>query len=215
MLTLAEVAEGPHVLTQDLILTDGSPVTFRPLTPSDAERLAAFLTELSTETRRLSTFEGYDLEAARRLCDAIARYDKLRLVLDGLPSGRIAGLLELSLDLTDSDIARYHRAGIHLGSTACRFGATLADDCQGRGLGTQVFPLIADITRRFGNTRIILWGGVVADNLRAIRYYEKVGFRTTGAFTDADGVQCLDMILELGPCLDPTPPLRSTNPPVP
>lgn len=206
MLTLAEVAEEPHVLTQDLFLADGSSVTFRPLTPSDSESLAAFLAGLSTETRRLSAFEGYGLEAARRLCDAIARYDKLRLVLDVLHPGRIAGLLELSLDVTASDIARYRQAGIHLGPTVCRSGATLVDDCQGRDLGTQVFPLIADIARRFGKTEIILWGGVLADNLRAIRYYEKVGFRTTGAFTDADGVRCLDMILELEPCLDRTSP---------
>ncbi|MFC8711933.1 hypothetical protein ACFUCQ_18715 [Streptomyces sp. NPDC057197] len=66
--------------------------------------MAAFLAGLSAETRRLSTFDGYDLAAARELCDAIARYDKLRPVLAEVPSGRIAGLLEISLDLHPSDM---------------------------------------------------------------------------------------------------------------
>ncbi|CAL9336347.1 hypothetical protein SUDANB15_00169 [Streptomyces sp. enrichment culture] len=199
MLTLTAVAEDPLVLTRHLSLDDGSEVVFRPLTSADAAHLAAFFEGLSAESRRLSTFDGYDLGAARELCDAIARYDKLRLVLEEVPSGRVVGLLELSLDLHPSDIARYRRAGIQLTATDCRFGPTLADDYQGRGVGTQVFPLVADVARRFGKKRIILWGGVLTDNPRAIRYYEKQAFRTVGSFTGADGTQALDMILDLHP----------------
>ncbi|MFE5581583.1 GNAT family N-acetyltransferase [Kitasatospora sp. NPDC056531] len=197
MLTLTAVAGDPLVLTRRLDLNGGSEVVFRPLTHTDAHHLAAFLEGLSAESRRLSTFNGYDLAAARELCDAIARYDKLRLVLDEVPSGRIVGLLEFSLDLHSADIARYRRAGIRLAATDCRFGPTLADDYQGKGVGTQVFPLIADVARRFGKKRIILLGGVLADNSRAIRYYEKQGFQTVGSFTGADGVRALDMILDL------------------
>ncbi|MET9145503.1 MULTISPECIES: hypothetical protein [unclassified Streptomyces] len=86
-------------------LADGSEVVLRPLTHADADGVAAFLAGLSAETRRLSTFDGYDLAAARELCDAIARYDKLRPVLAEVPSGRIAGLLEISLDLHPSDMS--------------------------------------------------------------------------------------------------------------
>ncbi|MFJ8946273.1 GNAT family N-acetyltransferase [Streptomyces sp. NPDC102395] len=201
MLTLAEVAAEPALLTRRVGLGDGTEVVFRPLTHADAERLAEFLRELSPESRRFSTFGGYDLAFARELCDAIARYDKLRLVLEEAGSGRIVGLLELALDLHPSDIARYHEAGIALTAADCRFGPTLADDHQGRGVGTLVFPLVADVARRFGRTRIVLWGGVLADNARAVRFYEKQGFRTVGAFTEADGTRALDMILDL-----PAPP---------
>ncbi|MFF3173570.1 GNAT family N-acetyltransferase [Streptomyces sp. NPDC057900] len=196
MLTLSAVAENPLVLTRSVRLLDGSEVAFRPLTHGDADDLAAFLDGLSAASKRLVTFDGYDLAAARELCDAIARYDKLRLVLSEA-TGRIVGLLELSLDLHPSDIARYRKAGVSLTAADCRFGVTLADDYQGKGVGTQVFPLIADVARRFGKKRIILWGGVLADNPRAIRYYEKQGFRTVGSFTEADGARALDMILDL------------------
>ncbi|MEV5816445.1 GNAT family N-acetyltransferase [Streptomyces mutabilis] len=197
MLTLTEVADDPVILTSRVTLDDGSDVVFRPLVRADAERLAGFLSALSVESRRLSTFDGYDLTTALELCDAIARYDKLRLVLEEVPSGRMVGLLEFSLDLHTEDIARFWEAGIRLAATDCRFGPTLADDYQGRGVGTQVFPLVTDVARRLGRKRIILLGGVLADNPRAIRYYQKNGFQSAGSFIGADGVRSLDMILDL------------------
>ncbi|MFF4417792.1 hypothetical protein ACFYY8_35135 [Streptosporangium sp. NPDC001559] len=104
MLTLTAVAEDPLALTRHLNLNDGSEVVFRPLVHTDAERLAGFLEGLSAESRRLSTFDGYDLGAARKLCDAIARYDKLRLVLEDVSSGRVVGLVEFGLDLHPADL---------------------------------------------------------------------------------------------------------------
>ncbi|MEU4271690.1 GNAT family N-acetyltransferase [Streptomyces sp. NPDC026092] len=197
MLTLTEVADDPSILTRRLALNDASEVVFRPLVRTDADRLAAFLAALSPESRRLSTFDGYDLATAQDMCDALARYDKLRLVLEEVPSGRIVGLLEFSLDLHPEDVTRFLEAGIHLAPTDCRFGPTLADDYQERGVGTRVFPLVTDVARRFGRKRIILWGGVLADNPRAIRYYRKNGFHLAGSFTGADGLRSLDMILDL------------------
>ncbi|WP_030613903.1 GNAT family N-acetyltransferase [Streptomyces sclerotialus] len=206
MLSLTEIAEDPVILTRRLKPPGGRVLVFRPLTCADAERLAAFLTALSPETRRLSTFDGYDLAAARELCDAIARYDKLRLVLEEVPAlkgayapaGRIVGLLEFSLALTAADIARYRKAGIRLTErTDCRFGPTLADDYQDRGVGTLLLPLITEVAQLLGRTRIILWGGVLTHNPRAIRYYEKNGFQPVGCFSGADGSPSLDMILDL------------------
>ncbi|MFE9404895.1 GNAT family N-acetyltransferase [Streptomyces sp. NPDC006530] len=198
MLTLKEIAEEPIRLTSRLKPQDGSDAILRPLTHADTGQLAGFLGALSSESRRFITFGGYDLATARELCDAIARYDKLRLVLEDVPSGRIVGLLEFSLALTPADIARYQDAGVRLTETTdCRFGLTLADDYQGRGVGTLAFPLVTEVARLLGRTRIILWGGVRADNPRAIRYYEKNGFQPVGFFTEADGSRSLDMMLDL------------------
>jgi len=85
----------------------------------------------------------------------------------------------------------------------CRFGPTLADDYQGRSVGTLAFPLVMEVARLLGRTRIILWGGVRADNPRAIRYYEKNGFQSVGFFAEADGSLSLDMMLDLRPVPDP------------
>lgn len=78
----------------------------RPLVHADARGLGEYLAELSPESRRSSTFDGYGLGAARELGDAIGRYDKLRLVLEEVPSTRIVGLLEFSPALTAGDVAR-------------------------------------------------------------------------------------------------------------
>jgi ribosomal protein S18 acetylase RimI-like enzyme len=56
---------------------------------------------------------------------------------------------------------------------------------------------MVDIAKRFGKKRIILWGGVLSDNARAIRFYEKHGFFRVGSFASQDGEQCLDMMLRL------------------
>lgn len=198
MLTLTEIAEDPRVLTYSTNLSDGSVAILRPLIHTDAERLALFLCGLSPETRRFSTFDGYGLAAARDLCAAIARYDKLRLVLEDTTSGTIAGLFEIGLAITAGDRARYQAAGVHLTETTdCRFGPTLADAYQGRRIGTLTFPLVTDVVRQLGRTRIILWGGVLADNAHAIRFYEKNGFRHIGSFTGPDGHRSMDMMLDL------------------
>ncbi|MEV4007478.1 GNAT family N-acetyltransferase [Actinomadura sp. NPDC049753] len=200
MLSLARIAEDPDSLRSRLEVPGGVPLVFRPLDRTDAESLARFLAGLSPESRRFSTFDGYDLAAAQELCAAIARYDKLRLVLEEEASARIVGLLEFSLSLPEGDVERYRKAGIHLDAeTDCRFGLTLADDHQGKGLATLVLPLVRDIAQRLGKRRIILWGGVLADNPRAIRYYEKNGFQRVGSFTGPDGRTSLDMILDLAP----------------
>ncbi|GAA2280573.1 hypothetical protein GCM10010402_41740 [Actinomadura luteofluorescens] len=207
MLTLARIAEDPAVLTRHLDSRDGVPLVFRPLTRTDAESLAGFLAGLSSETRGFSTFDGYDLAAAEELCAAIARYDKLRLVLEGEAPAGIVGLLEFSLALTQGDVERYRKAGVQLDEeTDCRFGLTLSDDQQGQGLATLVFPLVCEVARRLGKRRIILWGGVLADNPRAIRFYEKNGFQWVGPFTGPDGRTALDMILDIVPPPAGTPP---------
>ncbi|MFI8870163.1 GNAT family N-acetyltransferase [Streptomyces sp. NPDC053707] len=186
---------------------DGSAVVVRPLTHADAGHLARFLEALSRASRRFSTFDGYDLATARELRDAIARHDKLRLVIEEVPSGRIVGLIEFSLDLTPADIARYRGAGIHLSAaTDCRFGPTPADDHQDRGLGTLVLPWVMETAGCSPGRGSSCWGGVRADNPRAIRYYEKNGFQRVGRFTEADGTLSPDMMLALHTVPDPARP---------
>lgn len=195
-LTLSEIAKDPSIITTDFVLSDGEKVTFRPLEPHDANALSAFLRGLSKETRRLSTFEGYDLEAAQKLCDAINKHDKLRLVVVNCEQ-KIIGLIELSLDLPESDIERFKSNGFKLNhETDCRLGPTLADDYQGKGLGSRLFPEVARIVSKLGKQRIILWGGVHKDNKRAIHFYEKQGFKRVGEFTK-DGAENLDMVIDL------------------
>ena len=199
--SLSNIADQPEIATYSITLDSDEKIIVRPLVPSDVHKLATFLQGLSQETRRLSTFNGYDLEAAKELCDAINKYDKLRFVVESLSNARavdrIVGLLEFSFGLPESDVERFAQEGYKLNPDIdCRFGPTFADDYQNMGLGSKLFPFVIEIARQFGKQRIILWGGVLKENGRAIHYYEKIGFKQAGNSTK-EGVEKLDMILEL------------------
>ena len=197
-LTLSELSAQPHLVTYMITIPSLEPMCIRPLAHQDAGALGIFLASLSPQTRRFSLFPSYDHATAQMLCDAINRYDKLRFVVELTASHEIIGLLEFSFGLPDGDITRYRAYRVPLDVlTDCRFGPTLADAYQGQGLGSSVFPTMVDVARNFGKRRIILWGGVLADNARAIRFYEKQGFRTVGSFLHEDGELTLDMLLEL------------------
>lgn len=200
VLTLTDVAENPENFVTRFGLATGEQIILRPLIASDGEKLTRFLAALSPESRRLSTFASYDRATAQELCDAIARYDKLRfaVVETSATEQPIVGLMEFSFDLTSGDILRYANHAYPLNPASdCRFGPTLADAWQNRGVGSLLLPPLWDIARRFGRSRVILWGGVLADNSRAIRFYEKNGFAHVGNFANGDGLACCDMIIDL------------------
>lgn len=195
-LTFAAVVRDPGLVAWKFLDQSGKEVIFRPLMADDVDRLAGFLARLSSETRRFSTYDGYDKAVARDFCDAIARYDKFRMV--AVVNEWVVALFEFAFWISDSDKDRFHSYGIDLNDTTdVKFGPCIADDDQNHGLGTQLMQRMASIARLFGKYRIILWGGVLSDNTRAIRYYEKNGFQMLGAFTNASGLASLDGILTL------------------
>jgi len=198
MLTLSDIAHNPDQFAATIVTNGGEKLRIRPLENKDAQKLADFLSALSPETRHFSMFESYDIVTAQELCDAIARYDKLRFVVENSAS-HIVGLLEFSFAIMESDLARYSGYNITLdAATDCRFGLTLVDAYQSKGVGTLALPFMKDVARKFGKTRLILWGGVLADNARAIRYYEKNGFKRLGNFSYPGLLaESMDMMLEL------------------
>ncbi|MCC6457086.1 MAG: GNAT family N-acetyltransferase [Caldilineaceae bacterium] len=197
-LTLSEVFTHPHRVTYPLDLPGVGAAWLRPLQFDDVDGLTTFLSGLSPQTRRFSLFPSYDRKGAQGLCEAINRYDKLRFVVELSPSKVLIGLFEFSFGIPEGDLQRFARYGVHLDEdNDCRFGPTLADAYQDQRIGSIAFPHLVDVATRFGKKRIILWGGVLGDNARAIRFYEKQGFRQTGTFVDHEGLQVCDMILRL------------------
>lgn len=152
-----------------LFLT-GSRVALRPVEPSDLPTLHAWLNDpqlraLIGETRPLS------LVAAEAYVDKLQR-DPSRvwfMVLDRATGRRIGecGLLRMMPDWRTTDLS------IILGEP----------DSRGQGAGTEAITLLMDYA--FGALnfhRIAI--GVVGFNARALRFYEKVGFRREGVQRD-------------------------------
>jgi ribosomal protein S18 acetylase RimI-like enzyme len=80
-------------------------------------------------------------------------------------------------------------------NTDCTFAPSVADEWQGIGIGNALFQFILTEIKELGIKRIILWGGVQADNDRAKNYYNKNGFKTLGQF-EYNGLN-YDMILNI------------------
>ncbi|USN97445.1 MAG: GNAT family N-acetyltransferase [Candidatus Nomurabacteria bacterium] len=173
-------------------MIDGPALAVRPLVNEDIEMLGEFLANLSSDTREFSTFDTYDEVMAKELCDAINKYDKLRLVVES--DQETVGLLEFSFGLPGGDLTRFKEAGYELTEERdCRFGITLSDKYQDLGLGGKLMPIIKDVAKKFGKERIILWGGVFESNKRAVHYYEKHGFKRVTTSSDDDGKVRVDI----------------------
>jgi RimJ/RimL family protein N-acetyltransferase len=195
-ITLHEVSKYPEKYHYSLDI-HGEDFTLRPLEGKDLDNLTNLIEVLSETTKKFYSYESPSSTIAQELCDAIAKYDKLRFVLEKDDPKELIGLFEFSMDIPDSDHERFNSYGITLSENDCRIGPLLKDDYQAKGVGSKVQPVLISIARLFGRNRIILWGGVRQDNSRAIKFYERNGFKNVGSFVNETNDKCYDMILEL------------------
>lgn len=166
-----------------------------PLKESDEDALTSFFDRLSYQARRFYSVTASRPDARER-CSAIARYDKLRLVLR--VGNAILALSEFSFDLVDADLERFAGYGVRLRpGRDFRWGLCVSDEWRRKGVGTAIAAASFDLAKRFGRDRVILWGGVHVANVAAINYYRQIAFVDTGRFTNDRGMDCIDMFQEL------------------
>jgi GNAT superfamily N-acetyltransferase len=205
VLTLAGVAADPAVVASRLVLDSGDELVLRPLVPGDRVALTAFFDGLSMRSREFGGVDDDTSALAAEHCDAIGRFDKLRLVVSkpddhskpGNEGDRIVGLLELSFDLVSADVERFRTYRIDLGEEDARFGLCVADEVQGTGVAELASRATFTIARAFGRSRLILWGGVREDNVRARRFYRRLGFVEFGTWHEPGGELVRDGLRQL------------------
>lgn len=198
--TIAELAVDPAPLARHLTV-GGQPFVFRALLASDTAAMAGFLAGLSPTSRGFWHGDVDAADQAAEWAEAIGRYDKLRLVAHrrDVPD-RLEGMVDLSFCVPDfAELSRYAGYGIALDpQRTARFGPCVADAQQGSGLAAALLPPTWDAVRLLGCGRVVLYGGVHADNVRAQRFYRRHGFVDVGAF---DGGASIDMMLDIaGSC---------------
>lgn len=169
-------------------------VELRKLSAEDLEDLAAYLQNLSQETKSRFGPHGFELEALKQVF--LDSNDFLGFIAAEMSTGKIIAYSIVKKGILEHDRYRLESYGLQLDSVAdCTFAPSVADDWQSKGVGKALYNFIINDLKSKGFRRIILWGGVQAGNEKAHEFYKKIGFATLGQF-EHNGWN-LDMVKEI------------------
>ncbi|MDW8058763.1 MAG: GNAT family N-acetyltransferase [Thermomicrobium sp.] len=142
----------------DVVLRDGSTVHVRPVRPDDEAAIRAFYEGLSAEARKLRFF-GEAVDLARTAHDDVSvdYVHDFTLVAEAGPTRRIVG------------VATYRK----LEGDRAEVALAVADDYQGRGLGTILVGQLAEIADANGIRVFVAW--VLPENYRMIQVFRDLG----------------------------------------
>jgi len=168
-------------------------VALRKLNADDYGNLCDYFGKLSYETRKRFGPHPFD------------RNSIIEFYRNDLHTGYIAQDAETSaivaysiikIGFLEHDAFRLQSYGLKLDNKAdATFAPSVADNWQSQGIGNALFQFIISGLKLLEIKRIILWGGVQADNHKAVNYYRKNGFQTLGEF-HFNGLN-YDMVLQL------------------
>jgi len=147
-------------------LRDGSQVLIRPVRSTDAPLLADGFARLSARSRRMRFLTNKStLSAAElRYFTEVDHHDHEALgALSPADGGRGVGIARYVRDREDSQ--------------AAEIAVTIADDWQGRGLGTELLARLSDRARQAGIRRFTAL--VAADNAAMARLLRNMGAELT------------------------------------
>ncbi|MGW0179984.1 GNAT family N-acetyltransferase [Nocardia sp. NPDC003345] len=181
-------APAPQHWHADVLASDGGVVRLRPLTPADADELQRFHTALSERTRYLRYFGPYPRISPKDLYRTthLDYHDRVGLAIVLGDSIIAVGRYEL-LDRT--------------GSRAAEVAFVVADEHQGRGLGSILLEHLAGAAAE--NRIDTFVAEVLAENVVMVTVFREAGYQVERS---RDG-----SVLHLEFAIDPTEALRSVR----
>lgn len=157
------IAPYPRHLVRKEILSDGTPVTIRPIRPPDAESEQAFVRDLSPEAKRFRF-----LSALRELSPKmLAEFTQI----DYSREMALIALTEEDGAPVQHGVARY---AINGDGESCEFAIVVSDRIQKKGLGTLLMNALMDTAREYGLKS--MEGTVLAENTGMLQLMRELGF---------------------------------------
>jgi len=156
-------------------------VLFRNLSSADFDQLYHYLHNLSAETNSRFGPHPFDRDSIAAFYNNSA--DRLGYVAIDMETNDLIAYSIIKIGFLEHDRTRLESYGLLLDNQKdCTFAPSVADAWQGCGIGKHLFYFILADLKSKAISRIILWGGVQANNERAVVYYCKLGFKTLGQF---------------------------------
>jgi diamine N-acetyltransferase len=184
-------------LKPETLEIENEKVIFRLLDSYDGEKLRAYFENLSETTKGYFGPHPLNKETAINICSNLdLNNNVIYFVVTTEDKTRIIAYFLLFLGVLDHDRKRYFDIGLKLSNTNdCSLAPSVLDEYQDKHLGSLIIEKTLGIAKQLKKERMILWGGVKAENPRAIHFYEKFGFKKIGEF-EHQGLN-YDMMLEL------------------
>jgi ribosomal protein S18 acetylase RimI-like enzyme len=160
----------------------------------DIENLLNYLNGLSAESKKRFEPHPFDRESVLQLMNNNLTY--FMYSAKETSNQQIVAYAIIKRGWLDFEHQRLKSYGLSPTESDFTIAPSVADLWQSKGLGNSFMQyIITQMEKVHGAQRIILWGGVQSDNIKAVRLYQKSGFRTLGFFEYNGKNQ--DMILEL------------------
>ncbi len=167
-------------------------VRIRQAKLTDIRQIANYLRMLSDATKKRFAPHAFDEATLGSLLSS----EKVMLFVAMLqPENEVIAYSIVQKGSLEHDQPRLQSYGISPDPTDCTLAPSVADEWQSRGIGTLIHQFVVKEIKNLGFKRIILWGGVQASNIPAVRFYQKHQYHLLGEF-HYNGLN-YDMILEL------------------
>jgi diamine N-acetyltransferase len=155
-------------------------VILRKLSGDDLDRLLVYLHQLSPATAK--RFQPHPFHK-NEVINFYHQPEHEAWVAVEPSSEMIIAYTVLKKGYLHHDYPRLQQYGVPISYDHCyTIAPSVTDEWQSTGVGQLLFNFVLTEMRSRGMKQLILWGGVQTDNVKAVRFYQKNGFRSLGHF---------------------------------
>jgi diamine N-acetyltransferase len=178
----------------DVILPNGILAELGQADQQDMAAVSEYYKQLNDSAQKKFAPHSFELSALQQLYKPLSPY--IAFVARVKNESPITAFVALRIGLMPDELPRLANYGIYPGqSIDFSYAPSVADQWQGRGLGTMLLNLVKKQLFVQQPVRLLLWGGVQCSNQTALKYYLKNGFVILGEFYHEG--KNFDMALEI------------------